>query len=213
MAALAQSAGIEGAHRFTHGALYHVLYDRPLAEVRRTAVELVPAGSAVLDIGSGTGQLCFELCERKDCRVTGVDLSDRMIAFAQRRNRCDNVRFVHGDGTDLSGFGPHTFDYATILLLLHEVSRETQVRILKEALHVARKVIVVDSCVPLPKNAHGLALRLVEAIGGREHYRHFADYLAAGGIEGILADRRIAARVVHHAVFWRGCREVVVLSK
>jgi SAM-dependent methyltransferase len=198
--------------RFTHGAFYHALYDRPLAEVRRCVVDLVPRGSTILDIGSGTGELCFELAARKECRVVGVDLSRRMIEFARRRNRHDSVRFVHGDASDLADMEPGMFNYATVLLLLHELSRDKQVGVLKEALRVAREVIVVDSKAPLPWNLHGVALRMVEVSGGREHYRPFSEYLASGGIPGTLADSRVRTSVVHHSVFWHGCRELVVLD-
>jgi len=198
--------------RFTHGAVYHALFDRPLAEARRLVVDLVPGGSTVLDIASGTGELCFELAARKNCRVVGVDLSRRMIEFAQKRNRFDTVRFVLGDGTDLAGLELGAFDYSTVLFLLHELPREKQVEVLNGALRIARKVIVVDSQVPLPMKLHGIALRVVEASGGPEHYRPFADYLTAGGIRGILTDSRVVASVAQRSVFWHGCREMVVLD-
>lgn len=84
---------------------------------------------------------------------------------------------------------------------------------LNEALRVARNVVVVDSQVPLPRNLHGIALRVVEASGGPEHYRPFADYLSAGGIGSILADSRVVAAVTQRSVFWHGCREMVVLGR
>jgi SAM-dependent methyltransferase len=198
--------------RFTHGKIYHWLYDRPLSQARRVVIDLVPEGSSVLDIASGTGELCFELAARKHCRVVGIDLSSRMIKFAQERNRYDSVRFVHGDATDLADFEPCTFDCATILLTMHELPRQKQVAVLKEALRVAHRVVVVDSLTPLPRNLHGIALRLVEASGGAEHYRPFADYLATGGIPGILADCGLSASVALRSTFWHGCREVLVLD-
>jgi ubiquinone/menaquinone biosynthesis C-methylase UbiE len=198
--------------RFTHGAIYHALYDRPLAEARSLVVDLVTEGSSVLDIACGTGELCFELADRKSCHVVGIDLSGRMIEFALKRNRHDTVRFVHGDGSDLSAFEAGAFDYATVLFLLHEVPRQKQIEVLNEALRVAQKVVVVDSQVPLPRNLHGIALRVVEVSGGPKHYRSFADFLMAGGMGGILADPDIRASVVRRSVFWHGCREMVVLE-
>ncbi|MBM3789346.1 MAG: class I SAM-dependent methyltransferase [Acidobacteria bacterium] len=198
--------------RFMHGAIYHALYDRPLAEARGLVVDMIPEGSSVLDIACGTGELCFEPAARKKCGVVGIDLSRRMIDFARRRNPNDNVRFLHRDGADLTGFEPGVFDYATVLFLVHEVPREKQVAILNEALRVARRVALVDSEVPLPWNLHGIALRLVETTGGLHHYLSFADYLATGGIKGILADARLGASVSHRAIFWHGCRELVVLE-
>jgi SAM-dependent methyltransferase len=198
--------------RFTHGAVYHALYDRPLAEAREVVVDIVPEGSSVLDIACGTGELCFELASRKNCQVVGVDLSHRMIEFARKRDPGAQVRFEYGDGTDLAECVPDTFDLTTILFLLHELSRTRQVAVLNEALRVARKVVVVDSVVPLPWNLHGIALRVVEASGGLGHYRSFADYLSTGGIGGILDDSRVGASVSQRSVFWHGCREMVVIS-
>lgn len=90
--------------------------------------------------------------------------------------------------------------------------RQKQVALLKEALRIARKVVLVDSEVPLPRSTYGIALRLVEASGGPEHYRPFADYLEAVGIEGILADPDVEASVVQRCVFWHGCRRMVTLD-
>jgi SAM-dependent methyltransferase len=203
---------VEDASRFTHGAIYHALFDRPLAEARKQVISLIPEKSTVLDIACGTGELCFELATQKNCQIVGIDLSHRMIEFARKRNRYPNVHFFHHDGTTLTDIKPDTFDYATILFLLHEVSRDIQVEVLNEALCKARKVIVIDSKVPLPLNLHGIALRIVEASGGRVHYSSFADYLAAGGINGILSDKRVRASALHSSIFWYGCREMVVLN-
>ncbi len=203
---------IDDASRFTHGAFYHAFYDRHQAEARGLVVDMVPVGASVLDVASGTGELCFELAARRRCRVVGVDLSSRMIEFAGKRNPYESVRFVQGDVTDLAGLGLGAFDFATLMFLLHELPRERQVEALNAALRVARKVVVVDSQVPLPWNLHGMALRIVEASGGRNHYRWFADYLAGGGIDGVLADSSIRAPVVQRSSFWHGCREMVVLQ-
>jgi SAM-dependent methyltransferase len=203
---------VADASRFTHGGVYHALYDRPLAAARRVVVDLVPKGSTVLDVACGTGELVFALATQKNCQVVGVDLSRKMITFASKRNQCTDVRFFHRDGTDLTGLKPGKFDYATILFLLHEVPRAKRVKLLNEALRIAQQVVVVDSRVPLPRNLHGIALRLVEASGGPQHYRPFADYLGTGGIEGILADPHVRASVVQRSVFWHGCREMVLLA-
>lgn len=203
----------ESKNRFTHGAVYHALYDWPLAEARRAVVDVVPAASRVVDIACGTGELCFELARRKNCQVVGVDLAPRMVEFARKRNRHATVRFEIGDGASLAQFEPDSFDLATILFLLHEIRRDTQVAVLNGALRVARRVVIVDSQVPLRKNLHGLALRIVEASGGPGHYRPFAEYLAGGGIGGILEDSRVRARVAQSSVFWHGCRQMVVLER
>lgn len=197
----------------TYGGIYHALYDRYQVEARGVVVGIVPAGSTVLDMACGTGELCFELARSKNCDVVGVDVSSRMIEFAQGRNRWEQVRFLHGDGADLTSFQADAFDYATIMFLLHEVCRDKQVAVLNEALRVAPRAIVIDAQVPLPRNLHGLGWRLVEFSFGLAHYRVFADYLAAGGIDGILADPRLQTSISRRWGFWHGCREVVMLER
>lgn len=197
---------------FHYGRLYHRLLDPPLAEARQVAVDLVGEGSSVVDIGCGTGLLCSALHTEKHCRVVGLDLSLRMVHFAQERNRFDDVTFLHLDAADLSGLGDRSFQHATMLFLMHELPRETQVRVLREALRVAERVIMIDSIAPLPKNAGGLGIRVVEATFGRDHHGHFRSFLAGGGLTGILHVSGLAVATVHRSTFWRNCREVVVVS-
>jgi ubiquinone/menaquinone biosynthesis C-methylase UbiE len=198
---------------FYYGHLYNRLFDPALAEARRVATSLVAEGSSVLDIGCGTGQLCFALRAEKNCRVVGVDLSLRMLRFAERANRYDDVAFAHLDATDLVGIEDRSFDYATVLFLMHEIPREMQLRVLSEALRFASHVLIVDSNVPLPVNPSGLGIRIVEATFGREHYGHFKDFLAGGGIGEMLDASGSKVTVAHRSSFWRNCREVVAISR
>ena len=71
---------------FYYGSLYNKLMDPLIKPARETVVKEIPAGAAVLDIGCGTGLLCIALKRSKDCRVTGIDLSRRMLEFAESIN-------------------------------------------------------------------------------------------------------------------------------
>ena len=121
--------------------------------------------------------------------------------------------FKHLDATDLSGIKDRAFDYATVLLLLHELGREKQLQVLSEAARVAERIILVDSCVPLPWNFNGLVLRTVEATFGLEHNPNFRGFLASGGIPALVEDWGRQVDILHRSIFWRGCREVVMLSQ
>jgi ubiquinone/menaquinone biosynthesis C-methylase UbiE len=197
---------------FYYGWLYHKLFDRELREAREVAVNLVTEGSSVLDIACGTGQLCFELKAKKNCRVVGIDLSLSQLRFAEKSNSNGEVTFLHMDAANLVGIEDHSFDYATMLLLMHELNREQQARVLIEASRVAAKIIVIDSVAPLPKNFGGRLIRFVEATFGRDHNRNFKSFLTNGGINGVLEYSGLPTTVVNRSVFWRNCREAVLLS-
>ena len=56
---------------------------------------LVPSGVNVLDLGSGTGNTILGL--PADCRVTAVDISDKMLDIAKLKLVSRNVEYVQAD--------------------------------------------------------------------------------------------------------------------
>lgn len=197
---------------FFYGSFFHRFLDPPLAINRQIAVDYIPEGSSVLDIACGTGQFCFELKEKKHCRVVGLDLSLRMLEFARNRNPWQDLTFVHEDATDLHNFEDNSFDFATMLMMMHELKRPQQVAVLKEALRVARKGIIIDSVVPLPRNVQGIGYRVVEALVGHDHYPNFKAYIDNGGIRGIMKESGLPLKIEYSSLFWKKCREIVVVS-
>jgi len=197
---------------FFYGSFFHRFLDPQLAENRQVTVDYIPEGSSVLDIACGTGQLCFELREVKNCHVVGIDVSLRMLDFARKTNPFQDITFVHEDVTDLHIFEDNSFDFATMLMIMHELQRPQQISVLKEALRVANRGIIIDSVVPLPKNAGGLGYRFVEGTIGHDHYQNFKSFLSKGGIRGILQESGLPVNIEYSSVFWRNCREIVVVS-
>jgi SAM-dependent methyltransferase len=62
----------------------------------------VPDSGQVLDIGSGTGALTFEIAKRKGVHVAGIDPSKEFVDFATRKNPFPGrVRFEVADAQDL----------------------------------------------------------------------------------------------------------------
>jgi ubiquinone/menaquinone biosynthesis C-methylase UbiE len=197
---------------FFYGSIYHRLLDPQIAEARQVTLDYITEESSVLDIACGTGQLCFALRGQKRCHVVGLDLSLRMLEFARKNDPLQNITFIHGDATNLETFSDHSFDYATMLMLMHELPRPQQVCVLKEALRVASKGIIIDSVSPLPKNAGGIGIRIVERTFGHDHNPNFKSFLATGGIRRILEESGLPVKVEHSSIFWRNCREIIVVS-
>ena len=78
-----------------------VLIPRPDTElIVELALERLPAGGRVLDMGTGSGAIAVALAHtRKDAAVTALDVSEAALAVA-RGNASDNgaaVRFLHSD--------------------------------------------------------------------------------------------------------------------
>ncbi len=198
---------------FYYGGLYHRLIDGKLEEARQAIVNHIPEGASVLDIGCGTGELCFALCRDKHCRVVGLDLSKKMIRFAEEQNRYPEATFVHGDATDLSAYADGEFDFAVMLVFIHELNEQQQKTALSEALRVADRLIICDSAAPLPKNKGGFLVWLAETLFGYEHKPHFKRFLAQGGIEGLLQTAGLPVRIENSELFWYNARHLAVISK
>ena len=79
-----------------------VLVPRPETELLvEIAVELLPAGARVVDVGTGSGAVALALAsERPDLEVVATDVSADALAVARanaRRLGLDAVVFAHGD--------------------------------------------------------------------------------------------------------------------
>ena len=85
---------------------------------------LVPAGGSVLELGTGTGRVAFELASR-GFNVVGVDISPAMLAQAERKQAAlaqdvaERVRFVRGDMTSLALAREFDAVFATFYTLAH----------------------------------------------------------------------------------------------
>ena len=77
-----------------------------------------------------------------------------------------------------------------------EKERAARDKIITEMRRVVKKdgaLIFLDFQVPLPKNLFSLLVNIIEFMAGRNHYRHFKDYLTQGGLDEILKKHQLAA--------------------
>jgi len=95
------------------------------------------SGMKILDAGCGTGNFSLKLA-RIGCRVTGIDVSEKMLAFAEQKAREEklDVDFRIMDVCSLS-FGDETFDAVTSMAAFEflndpELAMEEMFRILKK---------------------------------------------------------------------------------
>jgi hypothetical protein len=196
---------------------YRMLIDPLLRPLRGMLAALVPAGSTVIELGSGTGAQACALAGRCD-RYLGVDLDPNMIDCARKRCRAPNrghFAFRQANGTDLGDIADGEFDYAALTLALHEMPQPARLAILREMRRVARFVIVADYTAPLPRGIAGRLARTIERIAGGAHYAGFRHYQEIGGLKPLLSaaglameEERTALRGVAHLALCRSTADL-----
>jgi len=197
---------------FYYGSLYNKLFDPMVKPVRNAIIDIIPEGASVLDIGCGTGELCFALRQQKPCQITGIDLSLRMLNFARAQNRFDDIRFLHQDATELTDLQNEHFDYVIVAQIIHELPKEAQLKMLKQAWRVGDHLVLNDANVPLPWNIAGLIKRSIEITFGIGHFPHFRAYLKDGGIMGILKKMGLESQVIHRSVLTFNSIQIVLIQ-
>ena len=96
-----------------------------------------PPGSVVVDLCSGVG-----FSAARDCEVTAVDTSAMMHTVARLR-RPDVKSFEVGNAEDWGE--TDSCDIATVMFGMHEMPAEARRRVMRNAMRIARKkVLVVD---------------------------------------------------------------------
>ena len=170
------------------GFLYSKLITPLQSEIMSLMDELIPIGSTVIDIGCGPGSLVLKL-SAKCKRVTGVDVSNRMIAYARTQKEkmgATNVTFVCEDVSTMGTIHDEQFSFAIICMCLHGMSGKVRQDVIKNCFTLSQKVILTDYVSPFPKNIVGAAQTLLEVIEGRESYVNFKDWQRQGGINGFI---------------------------
>jgi len=138
-------------------------------EAHKIAVEHVPSGSRVLDVGSGYGEVCREL-QNKDCHVTGLDLVPPPAPVTLNH-------FIKGD---IVGTLPERFDDYDVVLLLDVLSFSQDPEQLLQSLHHTSTGRSDGLVIITSGNVGFITTRIAMLFGnlnyarrGLIHYNHF----------------------------------------
>lgn len=149
---------------------------------------------SVLDIGCGTGSLCLGLADSCS-HVVGVDISPKMIRFAEKAKRVGdypNVEFILKGRTEkLKDCIKRNIDYINLKMIVHEMDEAGRNGLMKEAKEISGNFIITEWVFPQPGNVNGIITNMVEFIAGKEHYRNFRDWCNRGGIDGFLERQKL----------------------
>ena len=134
-----------------------------------------------------------------------------MIDFAKnarKKRNIPNALFFVCDASNLSIFETGSFDVAIMSLALHQFHPDLHTPVLSEMKRVAKRMIIVDYAVPLPKNYAGVGSRVAEFLAGKEHNRNFKQYYQLGGLNAFLPANNLT--IQKSISFGKGAFQLVV---
>ena len=169
-----------------------IFYDRIIApnqdKMFSIIKNLIHDGSSVIDVGCGTGRLCFQLAD-KCSKVTGVDLSSKNISVANNilsGQNFSNVNFIHTDASVLTKQIEGKFDYSVITYAIHEMPPEERVAVINQLKLLSDKIIIGEYAVQKKSKMWNIVNELVEFSAGKDHYKNYKLFLRSGGVNSLV---------------------------
>src|SRR5437762_627721 len=170
-------------------------------------------GETVLDLGSGTGKICFIAAQvvGPSGKVIGVDMTDEMLEVARRnapivaeRVGYANVEFRKGRIQDLA-LSIDVLDAELKRRPINDASSFLAADELAQELRVKNPLIASDSIDVVVSNC---VLNLVEANAKRQLFDEIFRVLKIGGravISDIVSDEEVPEHLQNDPELWSGC--------
>ena len=144
----------------------------------------------VLDVACGTGDQ-LRLLTQKNIDAVGVDMSEAMLKICRKSNPSSDCLLQ--DATDMA-FQRGRFSLAMISFALHETDWESANGILDEIHRVLKPsghLLVVDySDFRKTPFYTRQAIRMIEFMAGKRHFRNFRTYHRNGGLNALVKEHR-----------------------
>ena len=175
--------------------------------------QYVRRGETVLDLGSGTGKICFIASQvvGPAGRVIGVDMTDDMLEVARRNAPTvaekigfANVEFRKGRIQDLA-LDLEVLDAELKKRPITDAASFLAADELADELRVTHPLVATDSVDVVVSNC---VLNLVELGSKPQLFREIFRVLKLGGravISDIVADEEVPAHLQNDAELWSGC--------
>ena len=142
------------ALRALHG---RAIFGRRVRVLVDRIAEMVPAGTRILDVGTGDGSIALQICRRRDgCEVRGIDIMER------DRTHIPVTLF---DGRTIP-MPDKSVDVVTFVDVLHHTD-DPQV-LISEAARVARSAVIIKDHLSETRLDHA-TLRAMDWVGNAPH--------------------------------------------
>lgn len=73
-------------------------------------------------------------------------------------------------------------------LFLHSLPVNIRRQVLKEAIRVAKRLVIADYVTKQPESFSGFAVKGIERFAGGEHFQSFKQFSESGGLETLLEE-------------------------
>ncbi len=142
-----------------------------LMDAKDALVDAVPSDAkSILDIGVGTGLELIGLFEKiPDARVTGIDMSENMLAILQKRPFADKVNIVKGNFFEVD-FGSE-YDVVISSSALHHFAAEDKLRLYQKIFASLKRggVFINSDCIANTEQEEREALEQYRLADPSEH--------------------------------------------
>lgn len=95
----------------------------------------------VLDIGCGTGALCYVLY-KNGLKVTGVDVAEKMVDKSKEKLRGTSVKLLKINPEEDLPFADNSFDIVISSYVAHGLKPDQRIALYKEASRVAEEKVI-----------------------------------------------------------------------
>ena len=140
-----QKADVAGEYEERRFASWHgrLAHRAEMRAIRRAIERYFSPGGKVLDLPCGTGRL-FGVYAAGDYQVTGCDISDEMLAIAQKAYAdSDRFSFIKNEAERLP-FDDDAFDYLVSFRFMSHLPTEVRRVVTSEMLRVTKGALVVN---------------------------------------------------------------------
>jgi len=165
-------------------------------DVLKIVLQLKPEN--VLDVACGTGDQ-LRLLRENNIDAVGVDMSEAMLTICRKAN--PDADCLLQDATNMA-FQNKRFSLAMISFVLHETGWESAAGILEEihrVLQPSGHLLVVDysdfSQTPFYTRQ---AIRMIEFMAGRRHFKNFCTYQHMGGLKTLIHKNQFRPISINH---------------
>jgi ubiquinone/menaquinone biosynthesis C-methylase UbiE len=153
--------------------------DEELATVVQQVREMLPAGSYILEVAPGPGDLAIELA-RLGYHVSGLDISRSFVEMAQARARQARVdaEFLHGNASDMP-LEANRFDFIVCRAAFKNFSEPVEaIREMYRVLKPGGKALIIDlrgdaSLEEINAMVDAMGLNRINAFMTRWTFKHF----------------------------------------